>query len=200
MRKKSRNVKQLATPISDETVRGLHIGDQVEISGIMYTARDAAHKYLVEERPAEFRERLGGGVIYHCGPVVRKLKRKEGWKIVAAGPTTSIREEPYEAQVIEDYGVRAVIGKGGMGDKTLQACRKHGCVYLASVGGAATLLANTVVRVQGVYKLDFGIPEAFWELEVKNFPAIVTMDSHGESLYRVVAESSETKFRKIVGL
>jgi fumarate hydratase class I len=162
----------------------------------MYTARDAAHKYLVENKPDFLREKLNGSMIYHCGPVMQKVG--EGWEVVAAGPTTSIREEPYEATVIKEYGVCAVIGKGGMGKKTLDALSEFGSVYLAAVGGAAAVLARAVKKVSGVHFLEeFGIPEAMWEFEVEDFQATVSMDSHGRSLYDEVAEKSKAEYAKI---
>ena len=114
------------------------------------------------------------------------------WKVVAAGPTTSIREEPYQGDIMKQFGVRGVIGKGGMADKTLAACKDHGAVYLHAIGGAAQVLAECIVRVRNVYMLEeFGSPEAIWELEVNEFPAVVTMDSHGESLHKHVRAQSE---------
>jgi len=190
---------EIQLPAEEEKIRELRIGDIVTISGVMLTARDAAHKYLVEESPEEFRSILQGTFIYHCGPIVR---RQDGnWEIVAAGPTTSIREEPYESRVIENFGVRGVIGKGGMGDNTLDACSRLGCVYLSAVGGAATLLARAVKEVIGVYKLEeFGVPEAMWQIDVRDFPAIVTMDSHGKSLHTEIEEESKKRAKELIGL
>ena len=136
------------------------------------------------------------GILYHCGPVVMKDERGQ-WKVTAAGPTTSIREEPYQADIIQRFGVRAVIGKGGMGEKTLAACREFGCVYLHAIGGAAQVLAECIKAVRGVYFMEeFGAPEAIWELEVENFPAVVTMDSHGRSLHREVFAASQAALEK----
>src|SRR5688572_28105736 len=181
---------QLSTPIAAEHVRALKVGDAVEISGILFTGRDAVHKYLHEggKLPAEVN--LRNGILYHCGPVV--IKDEQGrWKVTAAGPTTSIREEPYQADIIEKFGLRGVIGKGGMGEKTLAACKQFGCVYLHAIGGAAQVLAECIKSVRGVYMMEqFGAPEAIWELEVENFPAVVTMDAHGNSLHREVFQSS----------
>lgn len=198
MRRRDKNVRQLRVPLSEAAVRELKAGEQVELSGVVLTVRESGHRYLLQQEPPLLRTLLRDGVIYHCGPVVRKMKRKEDWKIVSAGPSTSIFLEEHAAAVIARYGVRAVIGMGGMGPRTLQACRQHGAVYLAAVGGAGTLLAGNVVRVHGVSKLDFGIPEALWELEVKHFPATVAMDANGESLYQRVALSSEAKFRELM--
>lgn len=177
---------RLRAPISEAQIRQLKVGDTVLISGRMYTGRDAVHAHLMHhEAPVDLR----GSVLYHCGPVARKDERGV-WRIGAAGPTTSIREEPYEADILRRFGVRVVIGKGGMGAKTLAALQECGAVYLNAVGGAAQYYARTIKRVTGVHWLDFGTPEAMWELEVEDFPAIVTMDSHGASLHQQVAAAS----------
>lgn len=180
----------LTTPLTEAAVRQLKVGDEVALTGIVCTGRDAVHKYLHEGGALPPGVSLAGGVIYHCGPVVIKDAAGQ-WKVVAAGPTTSTREEPYQWQIIRDHGVRGVIGKGGMGPKTQQACKEHGCVYLHAVGGAAQVLAECVKRVRNVYFLEkFGSPEAIWELEVENFPAVVTIDSHGRSLHEEVFNAS----------
>lgn len=206
-------VYDLTVPISEEAVRSLHVGDTVYLSGVIVTGRDAAHKYIVEtfirsrevpesERALyeELRRLLAGGAIYHCGPVVRQ--REDGrWEFVAAGPTTSIREEPYQADVIAHFGLRGVIGKGGMGPRTLRACQEYGAVYLHAVGGAATLIADTVKEVLTVYKKEeFGVPEAFWVIRVERLPLVVTMDSHGRSIHEEVREASERTLQKLVGI
>jgi len=206
-------VHYLTVPISEEVIRSLHVGDTVYLSGVIVTGRDAAHKYMVEtfirspqiperERPLyeELRRLLTGSAIYHCGPVVRR--REDGrWEFVAAGPTTSIREEPYQADVIAHFGLRGVIGKGGMGQRTLEACQKYGAAYLHAVGGAATLIADTVKEVLTVYKKDeFGVPEAFWVIRVENLPLVVTMDSHGRSVHEEVRMISEGRLRQLVGI
>jgi len=157
MRRRDRNVKQLRLPLSREAVEALQVGERVELSGRLLTARESGHRYLLEQDPPLLRQLLLDGAVFHCGPVVRKMKRKEDWKIVAAGPATSIFLEEYAGPLIARYGVRVIIGKGGMGPETQKALRQHGAVYLAAVGGAASLLAGTVVRVYGVSKLDFGI-------------------------------------------
>jgi len=185
-------------PVSADEIRTLKAGDEVSITGVMVTARDAAHKYLVETDGEDVRDVLKDSMIYHCGPVVRKDESGE-YSFVAAGPTTSIREEPYEAPVIEKYGVRGVIGKGGMGAKTLEACGEFGSVYLSALGGLATTLAQSVVEVLDVKKLEeFGVPEAFWVIRVENFPAIVTMDSHGRSLHDEIAELSKGNYERLL--
>jgi fumarate hydratase subunit beta len=186
----------LTTPITEEKVRSLKVGDEVAISGIVFTGRDAVHKYLHEGGELPPGVNLKNGIIYHCGPVM--MKQDDGSYIcTAAGPTTSIREEPYQGQIIKDFGVRGVIGKGGMGDRTLAACKESGCVYLHGVGGAAQVLAECIKKVRNVYFLEkFGSPEAIWELEVENFPAVVTMDSHGNSLHREVFAASQAELAK----
>jgi len=190
-------IKRIRLPVDEAAIRGLAVGDEVELDGVMITARDAAHKYMVESDAPEVRELLRGGVIYHCGPVV--AREGDGWRFVAAGPTTSAREEPYEHEVIRRYGVRGVIGKGGMGPRTLEACRLHGAVYLHAIGGLAVLLAQAVKRVRGVHRLaEFGPPEAMWEIEVERFPAVVTMDAHGRSLHAEVLERSTARARELM--
>lgn len=184
-------MKVLQAPFTEEMMRSLRVGDEVAINGVVFTGRDAVHKYLHEGGALPEGVNLRDGIIYHCGPVVMQ-EPDGGWKVTAAGPTTSIREEPYQGQIIRDFGVRGVIGKGGMGERTLEACGKHGCVYLHAIGGAAQVLAECVKRVRNVYlKDEFGSPEAIWELEVENFPAVVTMDSHGGSLHRDVLRTSQ---------
>lgn len=179
----------LEAPISEELIRSLHVGDVVVIKGAMHTGRDAFHKHVMDHEPPVS---LDGGVLYHCGPVVKK--HEDGhYSILAAGPTTSIREEPYQHEVIRRYGVRAIIGKGGMGPKTLDALQKYGAVYLNAIGGAAQYYAACVKNVSGVDLMEFGIPEAMWHLEVDGFKAIVTMDSHGNSLHKDVEKTSSER-------
>ena len=141
---------ELSTPVSEAAVRGLKVSDEVAITGTLFTGRDAVHKYLHDGGQLPSGVSLKGGILYHCGPVI--IKDEQGnWKCVAAGPTTSIREEPYEWQIIRDFGLRGIIGKGGMREKTLAACKEHGCVYLHAVGGAAQVLAERVRKVPKVY-------------------------------------------------
>jgi fumarate hydratase class I len=175
----------LQAPISDEQVRALKVGDVVLISGRMFTGRDAVHAHLMKHDPPVD---LRGSVLYHCGPVV--AKDGAGWRVIAAGPTTSIREEPYQAEILKRFGVRAVIGKGGMGAKTLAGLKESGGVYLNAIGGAAQFYAKCIERVTGVSLMEFGTPEAMWHLEVRDFPAIVTMDAHGNSLHRDIEQES----------
>ena len=200
---------KLTIPITEEQIRSLKVGDSVLLGGVLFTGRDTAHKYMIDNfvnGPCPDSEKgmyeilkkgLAGGAIYHCGPVVKK--RDDGkYEFVAAGPTTSIREEPYQADVIGHFGVRAVIGKGGMRDKTLKGCAEHGAVYLHAIGGAATLIGETCKVVVNVHKLDFGVPEAFWEVRVEDFPCVVTMDSHGNSLHDKVRADSEKRLQDIL--
>jgi fumarate hydratase, class I len=180
----------LRSPLSEADVRALKVGDVVMISGRMFTGRDAVHSHLMKHEPPVD---LRGSVLYHCGPVVTKeTTAKEGdiWRVTAAGPTTSIREEPYQGEIIKRYGVRAVIGKGGMGANTLAALQEHGAVYLNAIGGAAQFYARSIKRVVGVSLLEFGTPEAMWHLDVEDFPAIVTMDAHGNSLHKDIEQES----------
>lgn len=186
-------------PVSEADIRKLKMGDEVSLNGIMVTGRDSAHTWLLNEKPTEARELLKGSVIYHCGPVVKKVG--DEWHFVAAGPTTSIREEPYQGPVIKEYGIRGVMGKGGMGEKTLTALGEHGGVYLHAVGGAATLQAQAVKKVHGVLKLEeFGVPEAMWIIEVENFQAVVTMDSHGNSLHKEIKAASDKVANELIGI
>jgi fumarate hydratase, class I len=176
---------RLTTPLSEDQVRSLKVGDVVLLSGKVHTGRDALHHHLTtHDAPVD----LHGAALYHCGPV--SLKKGDSWFINAAGPTTSSREEPYEADTIRKFGLRAVIGKGGMGAKTLAALKEFGAVYLNAIGGAAQYYARCITAVDGVDFLEFGIPEAMWHLQVKDFPAIVTMDAHGNSLHADVEKAS----------
>jgi fumarate hydratase class I len=177
---------RLRAPIGEDQIRSLKVGDVVLISGPVFTGRDQVHAYLMKNDPPVD---LRGSVLYHCGPVVVKDAQEE-WRVTAAGPTTSIREEPYQAEILKRYGVRAVMGKGGMGAKTLAGLRESGGVYLNAIGGAAQFYARCIERVTGVSLMQFGTPEAMWHLEVRDFPAIVTMDSHGNSLHKEVEEES----------
>jgi fumarate hydratase class I len=189
---------RLAAPISEEQIRGLHVGDVVLISGRLFTGRDAVHAHLMKHDPPVD---LRGGVLYHCGPVVVKETSPAGetWRVTAAGPTTSIREEPYQADIIRRYGVRVVMGKGGMGPKTLAGLKESGAVYLNAVGGAAQFYARCIDRVAGVSLMQFGTPEAMWHLDVHDFPAIVTMDAHGNSLHQDIEAESGEKLEAVKG-
>ena len=188
----------LKTPIAEQQVRSLKVGDAVQISGVLFTGRDAVHKYLHEGGQLPPGVDLMNGLLYHCGPVV--IKDDQGkWRVTAAGPTTSIREEPYQGHIIEQFSLRGVIGKGGMGERTLAACQQFGCVYLHAIGGAAQVLAECITGVRNVYLLEkFGAPEAIWELDAKDFPAVVTMDAHGNSLHRDVMAESQARLAKLL--
>jgi fumarate hydratase subunit beta len=196
-------MREITIPISDAVIRELKVGEPVALTGVMITGRDTVHKWMIETfikktHPPQgddlqvyeaLKPLLDGGVIYHCGPVVSGLDTKQ-YKFVAAGPTTSIREEPYQADVMKHFNARGVIGKGGMGAKTLKGCQEGPFVYFHAIGGAATFIAQSVTKVLGVYKYDFGVPEAIWVIEVKDFPVVVTMDAHGQSLHEVVEKES----------
>ncbi|MBX3277836.1 MAG: fumarate hydratase, partial [Acidobacteria bacterium] len=188
---KTGNEKVLRPPLSEEQVRSLEVGDVVLISGEMFTGRDAIHAHLMNNAPPKD---LQGAILYHCGPVVLK---NGNYRITAAGPTTSIREEPYQGDIIKRYGVRAVMGKGGMGAKTLAAMQEAGAVYLNAIGGAAQYYARCIDEVIDVSLLEFGIPEAMWHLRVTEFPAIVTMDAHGNSLHADVEKASAALLEKL---
>jgi fumarate hydratase subunit beta len=202
--KRKDTMQKVNLPITDDVVRSLKVGDPVALNGVIMTGRDAAHKWMIDtfikktrqpqgddlEVYAAIQPILEGGVIYHCGPVVAGLDSGD-YRFVAAGPTTSTREEPYQGDVMRHFNVKAVIGKGGMGPKTLVACQEVPGMYLHAIGGAASLIAQSVTRVLGVYKLNFGVPEAMWVIEVKDFPAVVTMDSHGNSLHARIEQHSK---------
>jgi fumarate hydratase class I len=203
---------QLTTPISEEEILSLHAGDAVELSGIATTGRDAAHKYMVERlieapRPLppedqalfeELQSFLRGGAIYHCGPILRQ--ENDRWRFVSAGPTTSTREELYQDKVIAAFGVRVVIGKGGMGPRTLKACERHRAIYLHAIGGTGVYSAATVPEVLAVFKKEaFGLPEAFWKIRLERFAGIVTMDAHGRSLHAELAQEFDRRFAAVIG-
>jgi fumarate hydratase class I len=185
---------RLDAPLKEADVQSLKVGDVVLVSGRMFTGRDAVHSHLMKHEPPVD---LRGAVLYHCGPVV--VKEGDRWRITAAGPTTSIREEPYQGEIIKRYGVRAVIGKGGMGARTLAAMKEHGAVYLNAIGGAAQFYAQAITGVEGVSLLEFGTPEAMWHLTVRDFPAIVTMDAHGNSLHKDIEAASGEHLAAIGG-
>ena len=204
-------MRTLQLPIREDEIRSLHVGDPVALCGVMVTGRDTVHKWLVDtfihkSRPPQgddlevytaLQPLLHAGVIYHCGPVVAGLDTGD-YRFVAAGPTTSIREEPYQGEVMHHFNLRGVIGKGGMGARTLAACQEVPGVYLHAIGGAASLIAQTIMKVLGVYKLEFGVPEAMWVIEVKDFPAVVTMDAHGQSLHAVVEAQSRAVLDELI--
>jgi tartrate/fumarate subfamily iron-sulfur-dependent hydro-lyase beta chain len=204
-------MKNVSLPITDDVIRSLQVGDSVSLSGVMITGRDTVHKWMIDtyikkKRAPEGDDQevyeaispiLEGGSIYHCGPVVAGLDSGK-YRFTAAGPTTSIREEPYQSDVMHHFRIKAVIGKGGMGAKTLKACAEVPGVYLHAIGGAASLIAKSVQSVIAVHKLDFGVPEAMWVIEVKDFPAVVTMDSHGGSLHEEVEKHSSAQLSTLL--
>lgn len=204
-------MKRVTIPIQEDIIRSLRVGNPIYLSGVIITGRDTVHKWMVETfikktrlpkgNDTEVYEKiipiLNNGVIYHCGPVVSGLETKD-YKFVAAGPTTSIREEPYQGDVMKHFNIRGVIGKGGMGEKTLDACKQVGGAYLHAIGGAASLIAKSVVKVLDVYKLEFGVPEAMWVIEVRDFPVVVTMDSHLGSLHQEISAKSKIVLDKLL--
>jgi fumarate hydratase class I len=191
--------QRIDLPTDETAMRSLSVGDEVELYGTIVTARDAAHKLMIETWPQIVEPVLQGGAIYHCGPVMKKTP--EGYEVVAAGPTTSIREEPYEAAVMEHYGVRMIIGKGGMGPSTLAACQKLGAVYVHAVGGAAVQLAACIKKVETVHFLEeLGVPEAFWVLRVEALRGVVTMDASGQSLHEEIYRASKIQRDRLLGL
>jgi len=204
-------MREITIPISDETILDLKVGEPIALTGVLLTGRDAVHKWMIDTFIKKTREPQGddlevykaikplldGSIIYHCGPVVSGLDTGD-YKFVAAGPTTSIREEPYQGDVMRHFNIKGVIGKGGMGAKTLAACEEVPGVYMHAVGGAASLIAQSVQKVHGVYKMDFGVPEAMWVIEVKEFPVVVTMDAHGNSLHAEIEEKSQMVLEKLL--
>lgn len=204
-------MREITLPISDEVIRSLKMGDSVKLTGVMMTGRDTVHKWMSDtfikktrtpsgddlEVYEAIKPILDGGVIYHCGPVVAGLDTRD-YRFMAAGPTTSIREEPYQGDVMNHFNMKGVIGKGGMGAKTLAACQQVPGVYFHAIGGAASLIALTVQKVLGVFKLEFGVPEAMWVIDVKDFPVVVTMDSHGNSLHEEIENKSRQELEKLI--
>ena len=204
-------MRKLTIPISDQDIRDLKVGDSAALTGTMLTGRDAVHKWLIDTfiekssapEPGDqevydaIKPLLDGGVIYHCGPVVSGLDTGD-YKFVAAGPTTSIREEPYQGRVMDHFNIKGVIGKGGMGPKTLAACKQVPGVYFHAIGGAATLIAQSVKKVLAVHKMEFGVPEAIWVLRVEDFPVVVTMDSHDSSIHDKIEQDSKKALEKLL--
>jgi fumarate hydratase class I len=204
-------MREVQIPLSDEVVRSFKVGDPILLSGVMITGRDAVHKWMADTFIKKTRQPQGddlmvyeaikpilnGSIIYHCGPVVAGLDTGD-YRFVAAGPTTSTREEPYQGDVMRHFNIKGVIGKGGMGPKTLAACQEVPGMYLHAIGGAATLIAQRVKRVLGVYKLSFGVPEAIWVIEVEQFPVVVTMDSHGASLHADIESKSKSVLEELL--
>ncbi|TAL22861.1 MAG: fumarate hydrolyase [Nitrospirae bacterium] len=194
-----KKTKIINLPLTKKDVLKLKVGDVVAINGLIVTGRDRVHKFLFNEKPLRknIPFALDGAVMYHCGPIVKKADGE--YKVMAAGPTTSMRVEMYEPKVISGYGLRGIMGKGGMGERTLKAMKANGCVYFHAIGGAAAYLAERITKVAGVWKLEeFGMTEAMWLLEVKNFPAIVTMDAHGKSLHKEIEKVSLFNLKKLI--
>jgi len=192
---------ELKTPISKDTVYKLKVGDVVYLSGRIYTGRDEAHLTVVKECEREdvkeVVNKLRNGVIYHAGPIMKKVGDR--WRCISIGPTTSARMNDVEEDFIRVTGISAIVGKGGMKKDLLEVFRRYGVVYLAAPGGCAALLADAVVEVKGVYLPELGMPEAVWELEVKNFgPLIVAMDTHGRSIYEEVNRKVMEKFKELI--
>lgn len=187
--------KKLSYPFRERDVRALKAGDAVIISGKVFTGRDRFHKHFADggDLPVDFRD----AALFHCGPVV--VRKGNEWRVAAAGPTTSVRENPYEPEFIAASGVRLIIGKGGMDGNTLAACGRHGCIYLQAVGGAAALTAACVKRVASVHFLEeWGAAEACWEFEMENFPCVVAMDTHGKSLFSEIENGSAAVLNRLV--
>ena len=179
-------------PFTSEKISRLRAGDSVAVSGLCHTGRDRFHKHLAET--GESRADLRDGAIFHCGPIVTPPP----WRIIAAGPTTSAREEPYMPRIIAEQGLRVIIGKGGMGAKTAAACREYGCVYLQAVGGAAAVIAQCVRRVVAVnYLEEFGATEAVWTLELDGLETVCAIDASGASLYEDVRGESAERLKRL---
>lgn len=191
-------VYRLKTPLSEEEVRKLRVNDTVYLTGTIITARDAAHRRALEyhKEGKQLPINLEGLAVFHCGPIIKK--EDDGWKVVAAGPTTSARMEPFEDAFIRNFKVRVVIGKGGMGKKTVDAMKQYGAVYGAFTGGAAVLAAKAIKKVNGVEWSDLGMPEAMWILEVEDFgPLTVAIDAHGNNLFETIQTQAETEKQRI---
>lgn len=191
---------QLSTPLSEMDVRTLSLGEEVCLSGLAFTARDEAHLRALEmaHEGVELPFVLKDMAVFHCGPIVEK--DGDGWRLIAAGPTTSARMNEMEPEFIRRFRPRAIIGKGGMSGPTLEAMRECGCVYLAFTGGAAVIAAKGVKSINNVHWLDLGMPEAVWEFEMAGFgPTIVAMDANGHSLYANVAVDVEKNVGQLKG-
>ncbi|MCE4607557.1 MAG: FumA C-terminus/TtdB family hydratase beta subunit [Caldisphaeraceae archaeon] len=193
------NEYHLRTPLKDEDIKKLKVEDIVYISGILVTARDEAHEMALETlgKGQSLPIDMKGLALYHCGPVAKKVNNT--WRIIAAGPTTSMRMEGVEAEFIGKTGVKMVIGKGGMGEKTAESLKKHNAVYAVFTGGAGALAAERIKAVKEVYWLEeLGIPEALWVFEVEEFgPLIITMDSYGNNYYKVRMDEIKERGERI---
>ncbi|HIH02151.1 TPA: fumarate hydratase [Thermoplasmata archaeon] len=195
---------RLKTPLSEEDVRSLKVGETIYLDGVVYTGRDEVHIHALEylEKGKEIPVDFKGCALFHCGPIMRKTG--DQWEVVAAGPTTSSRMNSLEPQFIEKFRPGAIIGKGGMSQPTVDAMKEHGCVYLAITGGAAVLAARGIRSVSGVEWYELGMPEAIWIMNAENFgPLTVGIDTHGNSLYAEVnkkVKQNEEKVRERLGL
>lgn len=188
-------IVNLQTPFDETQIRKLKAGMLVSLSGQLYTGRDRFHKHVASGGNCPIDLRDGG--LYHSGPVI--VHRAGKWHVRAAGPTTSMREEPYTAQLIEQLGMRVIIGKGGMGAATCAACQKFGAVYLLAVGGAASKIAESIDSVDDVHFLEeFGAAEAVWDIQVSDFQALVAIDTHGRNLLDEVEQKSRAKLKEIL--
>ncbi|MDI6886119.1 MAG: FumA C-terminus/TtdB family hydratase beta subunit [archaeon] len=187
--------KRLFTPLKEEEIKELQVGDIVYLSGEVYTARDKAHNRIIEYKIKDAEEEIPiekGAVLYHCGPLMRKSN--ENWEIIAAGPTTSSRMEATTPQVIETLRIRGIIGKGGMGSSARAAMQQYGCVYFAMTGGAAVLAATRIKAIKAVYWTDLGMAEAVWQFLIEDFgPLVVGIDANGNSLYEEISEEAKRK-------
>lgn len=189
---------RITTPLKKEDMQNLRIGDMVLISGRIVTGIDRIHKFLFKEKPSaeDIPFNLNGSALYHCGPIINRTE--EGYRFIAGGPSTSARFGMYTPWLINEYGIKAVIGKGGMDNKTRDALTENGGIYLLAIS-AAVFIADRVKKVVDGWKAEvFGIPEAMWLLEVEDFPAIVTMDSHGNSLHKDIESISAENLRKLL--
>ena len=183
----------LSSPMDEKTVRGLKAGQTVYLTGTVITGRDAMHMRALSQKDVK---ELRGATLFHCGPII--VREKNGWKVIAAGPTTSARMNSLAPEMIRRYGIRAVIGKGGMSDDVLKAMKDVGCVYLAAIGGAAVSLAEGLNKVTGVKWEDLGMAEAMWKFDAERLgPLIVAMDAHGNSLYNDVRKKTDAAIEKV---
>lgn len=191
---------RLKTPVSEEEVRKLRVGDIVYLDGILITGRDQVHRRALELAAKGEKDKvpidLNGMALFHCGPIVKKIG--EEWKIFGFGPTTSARMESVEADFIKTFGVRLIIGKGGMFERTTQGMKEFGAAYLAYPGGTSAVATKAVKRVVDVHWLDLGTPEAMWVVEVENFgPTMVAIDSHGNNLFLDVMSNAKKAAEEI---
>jgi len=193
------NELSLATPLKRKDIAKLKVGDIVYLSGTVYTARDMAHIRIMDhfkkgKKPVE---NFKGAAIFHAGPVVRKKNRE--WEIIAIGPTTSMRMDQFSEVLLGKLGVKAIIGKGGMGENTLDALKKYCGVYLLSPPGCSIIQAMFVQRVLRVHWLDLGVPEAVWVFEVKDWgPIIVAMDSYGNNVFKQVRDEAQRRLSRML--